>query len=82
MKERLRKTGDKYVIFDDGFGNLTVGWGITIASHGSTIAIKAGISVSDLVKGAEVDKDIVDSIENEILNNLVQQVKALRIRSY
>lgn len=60
------ESGGKYVVFDDGFGNLTVGWGIYINSHTGRFAAR-GINASTLRIGTTVEKSIVDSIEDEII---------------
>jgi len=56
----------KYVVFDDGAGNLTVGWGVYINAHPARFAAR-GINISTLKVGSTIDKTIVDSIEDEII---------------
>lgn len=53
--------GTKYIIEDDGYGNLVLGYGVDIYNCGYTDLFKqAGYT---LALGAEVDKEFVDSIE-------------------
>ena len=67
--------GTKYVIYDDGAGNLTVGYGIAINESGySKIFEEAGYTIKE---GEEVDIDFVDAIEDEILNNYTDNVKSV-----
>lgn len=61
-----KEANGKYVVFDDGFGNPTVGWGIYIKSHYARFAAR-GIDATKLKVGDLVDKSIVDSIEDEII---------------
>ena len=65
--------GTKYVIFDDGYENLTVGYGVTIEYYGSKMR-EAG--ATDLSLGAEVDKEIVDKIEKDIVQSKIDVVKS------
>ncbi len=67
------KDGKYYIVFDDGFGNPTVGWGIYITAHASRLKSR-GVDVSGLTVGAEVDKSIVDSIEDEVINDMRKSV--------
>lgn len=75
--------GLQYVVFDDGAGNLTVGWGVYIDAHKARFAAR-GINASTLKVGSTVDKSIVDSIEDEIIeeyrNYVIQVVRRIRIR--
>lgn len=63
----------KYVIFDDGAGNPTVGWGIAIEAGGYTNVFKAAGYSTEI--GAEVDIDFVDALEEEELNECIEYVK-------
>lgn len=58
--------GSNYVIEDDGFGNLTVGYGITIEWQGGRFA-KHGIEKEELVEGALVPIEIADAVKLEII---------------
>lgn len=67
--------GTKYVIYDDGAGNLTVGYGIAINESGySKVFEEAGYTIKE---GEEVDIDFVDAIEDEIINNYTDNVKSV-----
>lgn len=67
--------GTKYVVFDDGAGNPTVGHGIYIAMHKARFS-KRGVNADEINKiGAEVDKQIVDDIFLEILSEKVRSVQ-------
>ncbi len=68
--------GTKYVVFDDGAGNPTVGHGIYIAMHKARFS-KRGVNADEINKvGAEVDKQIVDDIFLEILSEKVRSVQS------
>lgn len=65
--------GTKYIIEEDGYGNLVVGYGVDIYNCGYTDLFKqAGFS---LTKGAEIDKDFVDSIEKMIIESKTEEMK-------
>ena len=61
--------GDYYIVYDDGYGTLTVGHGVTL-KYQSDKFLKRGIDVSTLSKGSKILKTTVDDIEEEILNNM------------
>ena len=64
--------GTKYIIGDDGYGHPTVGYGIDIFNGGFADRFReAGYSTSI---GAEVDKEFVDSLEDEEINNAIKAV--------
>lgn len=78
-----KESNGQYVVFDDGFGNLTVGWGIYIKSHIGKFSAR-GVDATSLKKGDLVDKAIVDSIEDEILegnrNTVISITSRIRAR--
>lgn len=59
--------GDYYKVFDDGYDNLTVGYGITIQWQGDRLA-KRGVDVSAIEEGSLILKSIVDDVKLEIIN--------------
>lgn len=61
-----KESNGKYVVFDDGAGTLTVGWGINIEAQAARFLAR-GINPKTLKEGSLVDKQIVDSIEDEII---------------
>lgn len=66
--------GTKYIIGDDGYGNVTVGYGVDIFNGGFAERFRdAGYSTSI---GAEVDKEFVDSLEDEEINNALKTVES------
>lgn len=80
-----KESDGKYVVFDDGFGNLTVGWGIYIQKHNARFKVR-GIDISNLKVGSTIDKTIVDSIEDEIIeeyrNAVIQATTGLGLEEY
>lgn len=64
----------KYVVFDDGVGNPTVGWGIAIKAGGYTNVFKAAGYSTEI--GAEVDIDFVDALEDEELNECIEYIRS------
>lgn len=69
---KMNSKGTKYIVVDDGYGNLAVGWGVDIFNSGYANAfIEAGYSTEI---GAEIDKEFVDTIEEEIISNIEQAV--------
>ena len=67
--------GTKYIIIDDGVGNLAVGHGVDIYNSGMAYKfIEAGYTIAE---GAEVDIEFVDAIKLEILQRNKNDVNAL-----
>ena len=67
--------GTKYIIIDDGVGNLAVGHGVDIYNSGMAYRfIEAGYTIAE---GAEVDIEFVDAIKLEILQRNKNDVNAL-----
>lgn len=63
MSGSLSADGTKYIIGDDGYGNITVGYGVDIFNGGFAERFAAaGYSTS---VGSEVDKEFVDNLEKE-----------------
>jgi len=66
--------GTKYIVFDDGAGNPTVGWGINISDDANGAAfVAAGYSTNI---GAEIDVDFVDKYEEGIMEERIQRVRS------
>lgn len=59
--------GDYYVVYDDGTGVLTVGHGVTLKYNIQRFANR-NIDTSILSEGSKLEKNIVDDIELEIVN--------------
>lgn len=68
--------GDSYVVYDDGYGTLTVGHGVTIGYNVNRFREK-GIDTSKLGSGSKISKEIVDAIELEILEEQRSSVISL-----
>lgn len=66
--------GTKYIIEDDGMGHPTVGYGIDIENSGFKDRFISNGYPTNV--GGEVDKDFVDSLEKEEINNCLEQVKS------
>lgn len=67
--------GTKYIIVDDGYGNLAVGYGIDIYNGGyADLFLAAGYKIE---LGAEVDVEFVDALEEQTINNMTESVKAI-----
>lgn len=56
--------GDYYIAFDDGYGNLTIGWGV-VPKYNKQRFSDLGIDVSNIKLGDKVAKNIVDQVENQ-----------------
>lgn len=65
--------GDYYIVYDDGYGNLTVGHGVTLKSHYNKFS-KRGINISTVSKGSKILKSTVDDIEKEIINDMQNSI--------
>lgn len=69
-----KSNGDKYVVYDDGAGHPTVGYGIDIYHSGFLQNfLDAGYSVEI---GAEIDKEFVDGLEDIAIENKTKLVEA------
>lgn len=66
--------GTKYIIETDGAGHPTVGYGVDIYNSGYLSLFLAEGYPTEI--GGEVDKEFVDAIEDEIINNKRNQVLA------
>lgn len=74
MSGSLSADGTKYIIGDDGYGNITVGYGVDIFNGGFAERFAAaGYSTS---VGSEVDKEFVDNLEKEEINEDLQIVES------
>lgn len=72
---RPKQEGDNYIIFDDGYGNATVGWGICIDTSGyKQEFINAGHPTQI---GGKVPKEFVDSIEDEVIQSNITSINNL-----
>lgn len=76
--------GTKYKVFDDGYGNPTVGYGITIqwqydrlVKHGYTGYTKEEIIQRYQQEDIYIDKEIVDAVEDEIISEKKALVQGL-----
>lgn len=65
--------GDDYIVFDDGAGNLTVGWGIALKWNGDRFK-EYGIDVTNYKLGSKIPINIVDNIESQILAENMEYV--------
>lgn len=66
--------GNYYIVYDDGYGTLTVGHGVTLKNHASKFSNR-GVDINSLSKGSKVEMSIVDDIESEILDNMRKNVE-------
>lgn len=83
--EGTKEEGDMYVVYEDSGGNRTVGYGINIEAKAVKF-LDRGIDTSTIKAGDLLEKEIVDDIEDEILEEMKQQVEAatsgLDLKSY
>lgn len=72
-------SGDNYLVFDDGYGNLTVGWGVVPKYHEQQFQTVMGNSfkASSLSVGTPISKTVVDNVENMIISNYSSSVKSM-----
>ena len=68
--------GNDYVVFDDGYGTPTVGWGVVPKYNVSKFAA-FGIDTNDLVLGSTVPIDIVDNIKNQVVQGFSDSIKSM-----
>lgn len=55
-----------YIVADDGYGTLTVGYGLTLRYDAEEFA-RHGVDVSTLSSGSAIEKSIVDAVEEEVI---------------
>ncbi len=66
--------GTKYIIYDDGEGNLIVGYGVDIYNGGyAELFEQSGYTIN---VGEEVDKEFVDALEKQAINDCIALIKA------
>lgn len=73
--EGTKEENGQYIVYKDSGGNRTVGYGINIEAQGSRF-ISRGIDPSTIKEGDKLDKELVDSIEDEILAGMQSSVEA------
>lgn len=74
MSGSLSADGTKYIIGDDGYGNITVGYGVDIFNGGFAERFAAAGYPTSV--GSEVDKEFVDNLEKEEINENLQIVES------
>lgn len=67
--------GTKYIIEDDGAGHPTVGYGVDIFKGGFAPLFEAAGYSTQI--GAEVDKEFVDSLEEQEISSNLTQIRAI-----
>ena len=70
-----KSAGDFYVAFDDGFGNVTIGWGVVPSSNSNKFTAM-GVDPTAIKIGDRVSKLIVDNIEQQIVQEKIDSIKA------
>ena len=55
-----------YIVADDGYGTLTVGYGLTLLYDAEEFA-RHGVDVNTLSSGSAIEKSIVDAVEAEVI---------------
>ena len=68
--------GKRYIVKDDGYGNLAVGHGLDIYNSGYLEVLKAACG-GVITEGTEIDIEVVEAIEDEILENNTNSVKSI-----
>ena len=71
-----KSIGDDYVAFDDGYGNITIGYGILVEAHKDKFEA-LGVNVDNVTVGSTIPKDIVDTVETQIIQGMSDSVKAM-----
>lgn len=74
--EGTKEEGGKYVVYLDSGNNRTVGYGVNIEAQGWRFQAK-GIDPSTIKPGDKLDKELVDSIEDEIIAEKQQEIEAI-----
>ena len=67
-------TDTTYMIYDDSTGVLTVGYGVTLIYNADRFKAR-GIDINNLKEGDRIDRSLVDSIEAEIIEGNIANVK-------
>ncbi len=57
-----KQSGNDYIAFDDGYGNVTIGWGI-VPKYNKERFKSLGVNPDSITVGSRVSKDIVDKVE-------------------
>ncbi len=64
-----------YIVADDGYGTLTVGYGLTLIYDADAFA-RHGVDVSTLSSGSAIEKSIVDAVEAEVIESWRQTTES------
>ena len=71
-----KSSGDDYIAFDDGYNNITIGWGIYVSEHKDKFEA-LGVNVDNIVAGSKISMDIVDRVEQQIIQEFADSVKSM-----
>ncbi len=83
--EGTKEENGQYVVYKDTGGNRTVGYGVNIEAQKARF-IARGIDPNTIKEGDKLDKELVDSIEEEIMSDMKSSVEAatsgMNLKSY
>ena len=74
MREQKKRIG-QYVVYKDSGGNRTVGYGVNIEAQGSRFLAR-NIDPNTIKEGDKFDKELIDSIEDEIISEKKASVES------
>lgn len=67
-----KESGDNYIAFNDGYGFVTIGWGVTWKDH---IPQFNAAGITSMTFGTAVSKTIVDNIEKQEIAGRMANIK-------
>lgn len=74
--EGTKEEGGQYVVYLDSGGNRTVGYGVNIEAQGGRF-IARGIDPATIKEGDKLEKELIDSIEDEIMGEMQTTVESI-----
>lgn len=70
-----KESGDSYIAFDDGYGNVTIGWGVVPKFHTEKFQ-NLGVNANTIYVGSSVPKNVVDQVEQQELQEAADSIRS------
>lgn len=70
-----KESGDNYIAFDDGYGNVTIGWGVVPKFNAERFQ-DLGVNANTIYVGSTVPKNVVDQVEQQELQGAADSIRS------
>ncbi len=71
-----KQSGSDYIAFDDGYGNVTIGWGV-VPKYNKDRFLSLGVDPNSITVGSKVSKSVVDRVEQMELDSALNSIKSM-----